>query len=120
MTIKLKTLLTAGMILFSVNLTPSPALARTHTSHASHLTHSLEHTDAHESQSNTEREKTVTTNHTFDKHNLRQSLQHAYHKQHVITNPALWILMAHHNRLTDSHVKKCGLPARLQTRLSNG
>lgn len=106
-----KTLLTALTTLCSVSLLTSPVLARVHTSRASHMahnsTHATEnHTNTHSSHSNVEHEKTSTANHTFAKHNLRQSLQRAYHKQHVITNPALWALMTHHNRLTDSLLSK--------------
>lgn len=99
-------------ILCGVSSLTSPALARTHahTSHASHMTHNSTHaTENHAntqpSHSNVEHAKVNTTSRTFAKHNLRQSLQRAYHEQHIITNPALWALMAHHNRLTDSHVK---------------
>lgn len=99
-------------ILCGVSSLTSPALARAHAhaSHASHMTHNSIHTTRnhaarHPSHSNIEHEKTSTASRTFAEHNLRQSLQRAYHKQHVITNPALWVLMAHHNRLTDSHVK---------------
>lgn len=112
MTKSSKILLTMLTILCSVSLLTSPALARTHAhaSHASHVTHNSmhkaeNHADTHSSHSNVGHEKTTTVNHTFAKHNLRQSLQRAYHKQYVITNPALWASMAHHNRLTDSHVK---------------
>ena len=102
-----KLLLTSLTMLCSISLISPPALAKTHShhSHSNHATYKIVHTAVKHLSTHQNREKAATENHTFAKHNLRQSLQRAYHQQHVITNPSLWALMAHHNRLTSSHVK---------------